>query len=392
MPTDVNAGRIQRTSLFVVSFFLFAPVLQGQQAPLVLPTPEKLLREAYARTKAASREADLTEIIRMCRQARQANPSDAVAAYADELSAWAHNRRGEVYAAQAAQRARQNQQLSPGPDAPLDSSPQATELDGRALADFEAAIELDPRNWKPLHNRGVSRALAGQWDKALEDFSGVVERKPDHANAWFNRGEVRAERGEYELAVADYTQAIELKPEDVDAHSRRGQAYFQLHKFREALADFDRAVQLAPQQAEPLLNRGDAHRSLGQWQLAAEDYRQTMVLDPRLGRAYQSAAWLLATCPLDRYRNAKLAVQAAEKALELDGGEDLRYLDTAAAAYANDGQFEKACETLIQAIGMVQAAKTAPAQAEMLRRRLGLYRRQQPYREPQPTGTAASGF
>jgi tetratricopeptide (TPR) repeat protein len=269
---------------------------------------------------------------------------------------------------------------------------QAAELDGRALADFQAAVERNPKNWKPLHNRGVSRALAGQWDEALEDFSRVVELKPDHANAWFNRGEIRSERGEHELAVADYSQVIELKPEDADAHRRRGQAFFQLREFREALADLDRAVQLAPQQADPLLDRGDAHRSLGQWQLAAEDYRQAVALDPRRGRAYQSAAWILATCPLDRYRNAELAVQAAEKALELDGRENLRYLDTAAAAYANAGQFEKACETLAQAIGMVQADRAAPAQAEMLRRRLEIYRRHQPYREPQPPGTAASGF
>jgi len=392
MPTDANARRIQRTSLFLVSLFFFVPVLPGQQAPLVLPTPEKLLRDAYAKTRAAPREADLTDIIRMCRQARQAEPAEAVARYADELSAWAYNRRGELYAAHAAGLARQNQQRSAGSGEPRDESATAAELDERALADFQAAVELDPANWKPLHNRGVSRALAGQWDEALEDFSRVVQLKPDHANAWFNRGEVRAERGERELAVADYTQAIELKPEDADAHRRRGLAFFQLRKFREALADLDRAVQLVPRQAEPLLDRGDAHRSLGQWQLAAEDYRQAVALDPRRGRAYQSAAWILATCPLDRYRNAELAVQAAEKALELDGRDDFRYLDTAAAAYANAGQFEKACEILAQAIGMIQADNPAPAQAEMLRRRLEIYRRHQPYREPQPSGTAASGF
>jgi tetratricopeptide (TPR) repeat protein len=86
---------------------------------------------------------------------------------------------------------------------------------------------------------------------------------------------------------------------------------------------------------------------------------------------------------VDRYRNVDLAVQAAEKALELDGEQDVKYLDTVAAAYANAGQFDKACETLARAI------HTSPADAETFRTRLALYQRQQPYREPQPRGTAA---
>ena len=290
----------------------------------------------------------------MCRQARRAKPSEDVAAYADQLAAWAHNRRGEQYAQQAVDLTGQDQQAK------------AAEFDAQALADFQAAVELDPKNWKALHNRGVSQALAGQLDDALKDFSRVVELKPDYANAWFNRGEVRADRGEHEQAVADYTQAIRLKPEDLDAHVRRGQAYLQLQKLREALADYDRAVQLAPDEAEPLLDRGDLHRSLGQWQLAAEDYRRAVALDHRSSRAYQRAAWILATCPVDRYRNVDLAVQAAEKALELDGEQDVKYLDTVAAAYANAGQFDKACETLARAID------TSPADAETFRTRLGV--------------------
>ena len=382
MARKVDARRVYCSGLFVIACLLGASPLSAQPSPGRLPTPERLLREAYARTKSALREADLTEVIRMCRQARQSNPSHEVAAYADQLSAWAHNRRGELYADQAAQLAEQAQ---------------AVDLERRAVAEFDAAIALDPQNWKPLHNRGVSRALAKQWHAACEDFSGVLQRKPGHANAWFNRGEVRAELGERDLAIADYTRAIELKAEDVDAYRRRGQVYFQLRMYREALADFERAVELAPQQQAPLLDRGDAYRSLGRWQQAAEDYRQAVALDPRHGRAYQSAAWIMATCPLDRYRNADLAVQAAEKALELDGRDDPRYLDTAAAAYANAGQFEKACQTLTEAIRHIPARDAAapPAsagQAEALRQRLERYRRQQPYREPQPTETAAAGF
>lgn len=376
MTTNTSTRRFVLSATFAAALFAWgnasaAQPESAQPQTLVLPTPEKLLREAYARTQGAPREAELTEVIRMCRQARQARPAASVAAYADELAAWAHNRRGELCAEQAAELDRPDEQT------------QAAELDRRALADFENAIKLDPRNWKPLHNRAVNRALAGNWEPALEDFRRVLELKPDHASAWFNRGEIRAARGQYELAVADYTQAVALRSDDREAYRRRGQAYVRLGQLREALVDFDHVVRLASGQAEPLLDRGDAHRSLGQWSQAAEDYRLAMTIDSDCGRAYRSAAWFLATCPEERYRDAELAVQAAEKALELDGPRDVNYLDTAAAAYANRGQYDKACEVLGRAID------ASPDQAGPLRHRLALYQRQRPYRETQAKETAS---
>jgi len=342
----------------------------SQEAATAPPSPESLLREAYANTKAASGTADYDQIIGLCQQAQQGKPSAEVAAYANELSAWAHNRRGEARADQAAEWTKQDQPTK------------AAELDAQALDDFETAVKLDPKNWKALHNRAVSRALAGERDEALADFRRVAELKADYANAWFNIAEIHADRGEYDEAITNYAQAIKLKADDYDSYLRRGHAYRQLRKFDEALADYDRAARLAPDKVEPLLSRGDIRRRLGQWQLAAEEYRRAVALDHRSGRAYQSAAWFLATCPVDGYRNADLAVQAAEKAVELDGEADVKYLDTVAAAYANAGQFDKACQMLARIIA------SAPEGAEAYRQRLQLYQKQQPYREPQPADSA----
>ena len=371
MATDYFAGRTKWVVL-LVSFVLGLGGAAVGQEPVTAPqpSPESLLREAYARTKVPSGAADCDQIIGLCRQAQQGKPSAEVAAYANELSAWAHNRRGEARADRAAELAKQDQQTK------------ADELDAQALADFETAVKLDPKNWKALHNRAVSRALLGQLDEALADFRRVVELKADYANAWFNIGEIQADRGEYDQAIVSYGQAIKLKSDDYDSYLRRGYAYRQLRKFPEALADYDHAARLAPDKVEPLLNRGDIRRRLGQWQLAAEEYRRAVAMDHRSGRAYRSAAWFLATCPVDRYRNADLAVQAAEKALELDGEADVKYLDTVAAAYANAGQYDKACQMLDRIL------ESAPANAETYRQRLELYQKQQPYREPQPADSA----
>ena len=363
------ARRMTRIVSLCLLFLGLERTAAGQEAGTT-PTPESLLREAYAKTKTAAGQIDYDEIVRLCLRAQEAKPSAEVAAYANQLSAWAHNRRGEASADRAVELAKQDQQAK------------AADWDARALADFEIAVRLDPKNWKALHNRAVSRALAGKTEEALVDFRRVVALKADYANAWFNIGEIHADRGQYEQAIANYAQALKLKPDDYDSCLRRGHAYRQLHKLPEALADYGQAAKLAPDKAEPLLSRGDLHRRLGQWQLAAEDYRRAVSLDHHSGRAYQGAAWFLATCPVERYRNAELAVQAAERALELDGETDVRYLDTVAAAYASAGKFEKACQTLARLI------ESDPTEADVYRQRLELYRKQQPYRESQTADRA----
>jgi len=323
-----------------------------------------LIRDAYAKTKTAATLADYTEIIRVCEKAQSGALSPGLAAYVRELLAWTHNRRGEIYAEQGASLTKSGDEQ------------EAAKIDARALSEFETAVGLNPDYWKAIHNRGVSYALLGKFTEAVKDFSRVLELKPEYANAWFNRGEIQFELANYAEALNDYGQAIRLKPDDYDAYVRRGHTHFQLRRFQEALADYGRAVELDADSAEALINRGDAYLALRQWREAATDYRQAIASDAGSGRAYQSAAWLMATCPDDGYRNNQLALQAAEKAIELDGRTDFKCLDTLAAAYANAGDFDRAKQTIAAAI------KIAPRDhVDLMRRRLELYQQNQPYRE-----------
>ena len=277
---------------------------------------------------------------------------------------WSQNRRGEAYTKQAAD---MNE---------TDQADHIAELDALALADFEASVASDPAKWKSVHNRGVSYALIGKYGEAVADFSRVIELNPRFANAWFNRGEIRYEQEKYDEAIGDYTQAIGLDPDDAGAYTARGHAYFQMRRFRDAVNDYNRAVSFDRNNAEPYANRGDAYHSLRNWSQAASDYRRAIQLDDQLGRAYQSAAWLMATCPDARYRTTDLAVRAAERAVSLDGAQDYRNLDTLAAAYANAGRFDDAKAKLEKALEI-----TPDGQLESLKARLALFEDGEPYRQ-----------
>ena len=68
--------------------------------------------------------------------------------------------------------------------------------------------------------------------------------------------------------------------------------------------------------------------------------------------------------------------KAAERAIQLDGADNYRYLDALAAAHASVGHFDEACSAVTQAI------HNAPQDAVLaLEARLAQYKSEQPYRQ-----------
>jgi tetratricopeptide (TPR) repeat protein len=345
---------------------------------------KSVIDQAYQRTNTAKSVDDYSEIIQLCADAEQLTLTKEQSEYVKSLQAWSYNRRGEVLTEQATQAYDGGQ------------AEQARQFDGKALADFEASLQFDPKRWKTWHNRAVSRAIAGKYQEAIDDFGKVIELKKDYAHAWFNRGEILYDLGKVKEAVADYTEAIKLDDKDAGAYSSRGHSYFRLGQSKEALADYTIAIKLAPQNADMLANRGDALQSLGRYQEAAEDFRAAIDLNKESPspRVLQSAAWLMATAPDDpadgsNVRHVKYAVESAETAVKLleSAGQqpDARYLDTLAAAYANAGRFEEAVAKITAAI---QQAPTE--QRAVLQKRLQLYQQKQPYRQAAGEKTAAA--
>ena len=309
-----------------------------------------LIRQAYDVSQKAKFEEEFGAVIELCDKALAA-PLDAQAQdYAKKLSAWAHNRRGELRAAGKA--------------------------DDTGLDDFETAIQLDPSRWKPFYNRAISYANSGRLDDALADLNRTIALKPDYIKALFNRGEVRFAQGDIEGSIQDYTQAIELQPRNSEAYSSRGFSYYSLGNYREAFRDFDRAIALDNRNADAHVNRADAYGDQGQFERAANGYRQAVRIDPNHGRAFLGWAWLLATCPVERYRDPEQALEYAQRAVELEGNSHYRYLDGLAAAYASAGQFEEAQKLQSQVIDAAPEDEKAKYQ-----KRLDLYIAGKPYRD-----------
>jgi tetratricopeptide (TPR) repeat protein len=183
---------------------------------------------------------------------------------------------------------------------------------------------------------------------------------------------------DFDRAIADYTLAIRLDPNDAAAHIGRGAAWFDKKEYDKAIADYSRAIDLDPNDPLAYFGRGLTWSIRKNYDRAIADYRQAIRLKPNLAFAYNNAVWLMATCPDERFRNGRKAVELATKANELTSWTDFGSLDTLAAAYAEAGDFESAIKYQTKAI---ELNPTAAEFVEGEKKRLELYKGHKPYRE-----------
>jgi lipoprotein NlpI len=77
------------------------------------------------------------------------------------------------------------------------------------MADFNEAIQLDPKSTHAFRNRGVVYALKGDYSRAIADFNVVIRLDPNNALAFCNRG--RAKRNIRDVSAnADIARARQL--------------------------------------------------------------------------------------------------------------------------------------------------------------------------------------
>lgn len=125
-----------------------------------------------------------------------------------------------------------------------------------------------------------------------------------------------------------------------------------------------------------LVQNRDVRAGIEQWEMSLR-------IDPDDGNALNNLAWVLATYPADTIRDGKRAVELAEKAAVLPGGEAPIVLRTLAASYAEAGDFSSAVDTAQHALDLATGQNNTSLLAT-LRHEIELYQARTPYRESPP--------
>jgi len=251
----------------------------------------------------------------------------------------------------------------------------------KAIADYTTAIKKGEKDAAPYINRAAVYLTQQKYDLAVKDYSGALDIHPKSASIYQQRAVAWKLSGQPGKAVDDYSKAIELEPKFVDAWMGRGFIRFQQGEHQQAVDDFSAAIELQPTLAPAYNNRGFNRQKLGDCSGAMADYDEAIRLAPKYALAHQNKAWLLAAGDDAALRNGKLAIESAETACKLTDYKDSGAIKALAAAFAENGEFEKAIGWQEKVVAAV-AEDEQPAEREILED----YKANRPFRLADPPG------
>jgi tetratricopeptide (TPR) repeat protein len=157
--------------------------------------------------------------------------------------------------------------------------------------DFDRALSQNSRDVDALAARGHSWVAQGKGKKApaaIADFNAALAIDPKSSTALNARGDFYLAQLKPELALADFNKALAAHPGDDVVLFNRGVAYKQLNRYDAALRDFNAVLRLAPGDSMTLAAKGDAYRQLGDLLLAREFYDAALKADPRNAMSWQA--------------------------------------------------------------------------------------------------------
>jgi serine/threonine protein kinase/Flp pilus assembly protein TadD len=131
-----------------------------------------------------------------------------------------------------------------------------------AVIELNKALQLEPKHYWSLMQRGICYLQLGKLDLAAGDFGQCIGLEPDFAWGYFNLGYTLDRNGRKAEAVDSYSAALKCDAELLVARVNRGLARLERKQYQEALADFDHVAAMGRDDAFVRASRGVALEGL----------------------------------------------------------------------------------------------------------------------------------
>ncbi len=253
-----------------------------------------------------------------------------------------------------------------------------------AIEQFQTALKISPNDPGAETNLGAALLQQGEIDAAISHLEQAVEKFPGSAQAHINLGNALLQKRDTDGAIAEYRKTLELPFDHAESYYSIGNAFRQKGDIEEAIVQYRKAIELRPDDAKTHNNLGNALRQEARLEEAEQEYEAALSSQPNFVLAENNLAWSLATAADPKLRNGAKAVQLAEQAVMATDGDNPVFLHTLSAAYAENGDFEKAIATAQDALKIADANGITDL-AESLRTKIALYQSGSAYHEPSAT-------
>ena len=149
----------------------------------------------------------------------------------------------------------------------------------RAIADFDAAVSINPNIAGLYLERGLAYDAKGEHLAAIRDFSEAIQRKSDLVQAHFGRAMAYQATGQRDLSIIDMDSAMRLDRNMVAAlHMQQGNQLRAAHRYDEAISAFDRTMDINLSWPLAWFGRAASFDEKGDTERAAADYRKCIEL------------------------------------------------------------------------------------------------------------------
>lgn len=275
------------------------------------------------------------------------------------------------------------------------------ELD-RALAEYTELIRSEPTNRNAYEERIKIYEIKGDYDLVLEDLAQMADRfssVPSVTAILRKRARILAEHmKDSDAAIAELDKAARLNSgafsdEAADTYLDRGDMLFRKLQYDRALSDFTASIESRQEATwgwcRAHLRCGDVWYVQKEYGRALEEYEQARKFFPRMPEALVRLAWIQATCPEERFRNATAAFWKSQTLITVgpkhwaENVDGKAQTNTVRAAVLTELAHSKAAQSereLAKALGIKDASFVA-----RLRETLAAYKSAKPSRYEPPS-------
>jgi tetratricopeptide (TPR) repeat protein len=146
----------------------------------------------------------------------------------------------------------------------------------RAIEEFEAALDIQPDNFKANNNIALAYMKIGQTEKAREHFKRALSADPTALDVTENLAGL-------DVPLASVNPSAEAAPSasaDPQALCAAGNIYLARHSYNEAMVEFSRALAVSPDNVEALVGLGTAQFALADYEKARDQFKKALAVDP----------------------------------------------------------------------------------------------------------------